>query len=117
NQEGVLEGYAMVESLSLMYTESLGAYAKTAFLIGAFITLFSTLFAALAAWTRQISDIFGELGWIDFRNLKIRKKTIAIAAWVFPLLWALLFVFIRLPVLMVITGGIVGSILLFLVVF
>lgn len=116
-QGGVLEGYAMVESLSLMYTESLGPIAKTAFLIGAFITLFSTLFAALAAWTRQISDIFGELGWIDFKNLKIRKKTIAIAAWVFPILWALLFVFIQLPVLMVLTGGIVGSILLFLVVF
>ena len=45
-QGGVPEGYAMVEALSLMYTESLGPYAKTAFLIGAFITLFSTLFAA-----------------------------------------------------------------------
>ncbi len=111
------EGYAMVETLSAMYTESLGPLAKTAFLIGAFITLFSTLFAALAAWTRQISDIFGQIGWIDFANLKIRKRTVAILAWVIPTLWAILFVFIKLPVLMVITGGIVGSFLLILVIY
>jgi Mn2+/Fe2+ NRAMP family transporter len=113
----VPEGYAMVETLSAMYTESLGPQARVAFLIGAFITLFSTLFAALAAWTRQVTDIFGQLQWIQFDDRAIRKRTIAILAWVIPLLWASLFVFIRLPVLMVITGGIVGSFLLFLVVF
>jgi len=113
----VPEGYAMVEALSAMYTESLGPQARVVFLIGAFITLFSTLFAALAAWTRQITDIFGRLQWIRFEDQKVRKKTIAILAWVIPVLWALLYVFIRLPVLMVITGGIVGSFLLFLVVF
>ncbi len=111
------EGYAMVETLSAMYTETLGPEAKLAFLVGAFITLFSTLFAALAAWTRQVTDIFGQIGWINFSDYKVRKRTVAILAWVIPLLWASLFVFIKLPVLMVITGGIVGSFLLFLVVF
>ncbi len=113
----VPEGYAMIETLSAMYTESLGPQARTAFLVGAFITLFSTLFAALAAWTRQVTDIFGQLQWIRFSDRRVRMKTIAILAWVIPLLWATLFVFIRLPVLMVITGGIVGSFLLCLVVF
>lgn len=113
----VPEGYGMVETLSSMYTESLGPHAKSAFLIGAFITLFSTLFAALAAWTRQITDIFGEIGLIRFSNFEQRKRTIAALAWLIPLLWALLFVFIKLPVLMVLTGGIIGSFLLFLVVY
>ena len=116
-QGEIPEGYAMVETLSAMYTESLGPQAKTAFLIGAFITLFSTLFAALAAWTRQISDIFGQIGWINFKDYAVRKRTIAILAWVIPLLWAALFIFIKMPVFMVITGGIVGSFLLFLVVY
>lgn len=116
-QGKVPEGFAMIETLSAMYTESLGPYAKIAFLVGSFITLFSTLFAALAAWTRQLSDIFGQIGWINFQDLNLRKKTVAISAWVIPLLWALTFIFIKLPVLMVITGGIVGSLLLFLVVF
>ncbi len=116
-QGTIPEGYAMVETLSAMYTESLGPAAKTAFLVGAFITLFSTLFAALAAWTRQITDIFGQVGWIDFKDFAMRKKTVAILAWVIPLLWAILFIFIKMPVIMIITGGIVGSFLLFLVVF
>lgn len=116
-QGDIPQGYQMVESLSVMYTESLGPGAKSTFLVGAFIVLFSTLFAALAAWTRQLTDIFGQVGWIDFLNWPQRQKTIAILAWIIPLLWALLFVFIQLPVLMVITGGIIGSFLLFLVVF
>ncbi|PHN04954.1 Nramp family divalent metal transporter [Flavilitoribacter nigricans] len=115
-QGTVPEGYQMVESLSMMYTESIGPQAKPAFLLGAFVVLFSTLFAALAAWTRQWADIFGQIGLIDFYNLAVRKKAIAILAWVIPFLWALLFLFIQLPVLMVISGGIAGSFLLFIVV-
>ena len=116
-QGDIPQGYQMIESLSVMYTESLGPGAKTIFMGGAFIVLFSTLFAALAAWTRQITDIFGQVGWINFFDRAQRQQTIALLAWTIPLLWALLFVFIKLPVLMVITGGIVGSFLLFLVVF
>ncbi len=111
------EGYAMIQSLSVMYTEVLGPGAKPFFLFGAFMVLFSTLFAALAAWTRQYSDIFGRIGWIDFYSPEQRQRTIAVLAWIIPVLWAAMFVFIKLPVLMVITGGIIGSLLLFLVVF
>ncbi len=110
------EGYAMIRILSNMYTASLGPGAGPWFLIGSFIVLFSTLFAALAAWTRQYSDIFGQFGWIDFFDLDQRKRSIAILSWVLPLLWASLFLFIKLPLIMVISGGIVGSILLILVV-
>ncbi len=116
-QGQVPQGYQMVETLSEMYTQSLGPWAKSFFLAGSFIVLFSTLFAALAAWTRQFSDIFGQIGWIDFMDFAQRKRSIAILAWCTPFLWALLFIFIKLPVLMVITGGIAGSFLLFLVSF
>lgn len=116
-QGEVPQGYQMVETLSAMYTESLGAGAKMAFLIGAFIVLFSTLFSALAAWTREYTDIFGQVGWVDFFDPEVRRKFIAILAWFFPLAWATLFVFIKSPVWMVLSGGIVGSLILLLVVF
>ena len=116
-QDRIPEGYEMVESLSIMYTDSIGPEAKPIFLLGSFMVLFSTLFAALAAWVRQYSDVFGQLGWMDFFDVKQRLQSIAILAWLLPLLWASLFVFIKLPVMMVISGGIVGSILLLLVVF
>ncbi len=116
-QDRIPEGYEMVESLSMMYTESIGPEAKPVFLLGSFMVLFSTLFAALAAWTRQYSDMFGQLGWINFFDMKQRLRSISVLAWVIPLLWASLFIFIQLPVLMIISGGIVGSALLLLVVF
>ncbi len=113
----VPEGFQMIETLSLLYTESLGSGARSFFLIGSFIVLFSTLFAALAAWSRQYTDMFGQLKWIRFDDMKARNKTIGLMALVIPMLWALLFIFIELPVIMVLSGGIVGSVLLLLVCF
>jgi manganese transport protein len=60
------EGYAMVETLSRMFTETLGPWAKVIFLIGAFFVLYSTLFTATASWARIFGDAFGQLGWVKF---------------------------------------------------
>jgi manganese transport protein len=117
NSRNIPEGYSMIESLSTMYTESLGPWAKSYFMLGAVIVLYSTLFAALAAWTRIFSDIFGQVGWIRFFDIRQRKRTIAVLAWVFPALWALLFLLVRLPVLMVTIGGTATSIMLLIVVY
>ncbi|HOP00411.1 MAG TPA: Nramp family divalent metal transporter [Bacteroidales bacterium] len=117
NSQNIPEGFGMIESLSAMYTESLGLWAKSWFMLGAIIVLFSTLFAALAAWTRIFSDIFGQIGWINFFNLKQRKRTIVILAWVFPALWAISFLLVRLPVMMVTIGGAATSIMLLIVVY
>ena len=37
-------------------------------------------------------------------------------SWIIPITWALMYFFINLPVLMILSGGIVGSVLLFVVV-
>jgi manganese transport protein len=111
------EGNETIEILSAMYTESLGPWARSFFLVGAFIVLFSTLFAALASWIRIYTDAFGHIGWIDFSDLRERRRTMAVLAWFFPFAWALTFLAIKLPVFMVLTGGLVGSVILFLVVY
>ncbi len=110
------EGYQMIETLSRIYTDSVGPAAKNIFLLGSFVVLFSTLFAALAIRTRVFSDLFGVVGWINFNNMKARLKTIRILAVVFPLLWTIAFLMIRLPVLMVTIGGIATFVMLFIVV-
>lgn len=112
----VPEGYQMIETISRIYTDSVGPAAKNVFLLGSFMVLFSTLFAALAIRTRVFSDLFGVLKWIDFNNLKTRMRTIRILAVVFPLLWTIAFLVIRLPVLMVTIGGIATFIMLILIV-
>jgi hypothetical protein len=110
------EGYAMIETLSRIYTESVGPTAKNIFLLGSFMVLFSTLFAALAIRTRVFSDLFGVLGWINFSDLKARIRTIRVLAIVFPILWTIAFLVVKLPVLMVTIGGIATFIMLFIVV-
>jgi Mn2+/Fe2+ NRAMP family transporter len=110
------EGYQMIETLSRIYTESVGPTAKNIFLAGSFVVLFSTLFAALAIRTRVFSDLFGVVGWIDFSNMRIRMRTIRILAIVFPVLWTIAFLLIKLPVLMVTIGGIATFVMLFIVV-
>jgi len=118
NQSGdVPEGYGMIETLSSIYTETLGEGAKSIFLLGAVIVLFSTLFSALAAWTRQYSDMFAQLGFLDFTNHGQRLKAIAFLSVFLPLGWLLIFLFIKLPVAMVIFGGIITSVILLLIIY
>ncbi len=116
-QGAVPEGYQMVETLSQMYTKTLGPWAEWVFLVGALAVLYSTLFTAAASWTRIFSDAFGQIGLFNFYDLPLRKKVMGLMAWTFPAVWCVLFLFIRLPVLMVLIGGFVTSILLLLVVY
>ena len=111
------QGNEVIETLAFIYTESLGPGIKTAYLLGAFFVLFSSVYATAAFWTRLFPDIFGQLGFVDFFNVGKRKKLIGVLAWIFPMLWAIAYLFIQLPVLMVLSGGIVGSFMLFIVVF
>jgi manganese transport protein len=115
--EVVPNGNEVIETLALIYTQSLGAGAKTIYLVGAFFVLFSSVYATLAYWTRVFPDLFGQLGWFNFSDLKKRKKMVSLLALLFPFIWACLFCYIELPVLMVLSGGIIGSFMLLLVVF
>ena len=115
-QGSVPEGYAMVETLSRLFTVTLGPGAQVVFLVGAFFVLYSTLFTATASWSRIFADAFGQLGWVNFSNPVTRQRAIATLSWAFPALWCVLYLFIQLPVLMILLGGIATSILLLVVV-
>lgn len=116
NRGVIPEGNQLIETVALIYTESLGAGVRDIYLVGAFFVLYSSLFASLAAWTRMYSDIFGQLGWIDFLDARQRGRVIAVLAWIFPIAWALTYMFIELPVVMILFGGAVGSVMLFIIV-
>jgi Mn2+/Fe2+ NRAMP family transporter len=116
-RQDIPQGTEVIETLALIYTQSLGPGIRIAYLIGGFFVLFSSLYATLAAWTRLFSDIFGRMRWTNFSDVVQRNKVIAILSWIFPLTWAAAFLFIKLPVLMVLSGGIIGSVLLLVVVY
>ena len=117
HEQGLLpEGMALVETLSVMYTESLGPWAGALFTAGAFVVLFSTLFGALALWTRLFADAFAQIGWLDFHDLRQRRRAIGLIAWIVPVIWASLFLLVKLPAQMVIIGGVAGTGILLIVV-
>ncbi len=112
----VPEGYRMIAVLSRIFTETLGPWAETLFLVGAFTALYSTLFTATASWARVYGDAFGQLGWMKFDTIEERRRSIAIFSWIFPFAWCAFFLFFQSPVMMVILGGIATSVLLLLIV-
>jgi manganese transport protein len=115
-REVIPEGNEVIETLALIYTQSLGNGVRIIYLVGAFFVLFSSVYATLAAWTRIFPDMMGAFGWIDFADLSERKKWMTILSFLFPAVWAVTYLYIQLPVLMVLSGGIIGSVMLLLVV-
>lgn len=117
NRQGLVpQGFETVTTLSRMYTDSVGPWAENAFLLGAFFVLFSTLFSALAAWSRLFSDAFAAVGLFDYSDARARGRAIAIFAFFFPALWAFLFFRFADPVWMVLAGGAITAAILLLVV-
>lgn len=107
----------LLHRLSLIYTKSLGAWAKWLYLAGGIAALASTLLAATGAWSRQFADAAGQFGIIDFLDTRQREKAFLITTWLFPTLWALVFLLVRNSALMVLIGGAATMAVLFVVVF
>jgi Mn2+/Fe2+ NRAMP family transporter len=114
---GVPEGFEMVNALSRMYTETLGPWAKGIFLLGAFVILYSTMFAGTASLTRIAGDAVGQTGLYNFYDPQTRAKVISFIAFIVPALWSFLFLLFKAPVFMVTVGGIATSVLLLLVIY
>lgn len=60
--------------LSNIYTGTLGSWAATLFIVGAFFVLFSTVLSAVAASSRVLSDALCVIGIIDARDYAARVR-------------------------------------------
>ena len=107
----------LLQQLSLIYTESLGPWAKWVYVSGGIAVLASTMLAATGAWSRQFSDAAGQFGLIDFYDKKQRDKAVKVFTWLFPCLWALVFLVVQNSAAMVLIGGAATMAVLFVVVF
>ncbi|PSK95886.1 Mn2+/Fe2+ NRAMP family transporter [Murinocardiopsis flavida] len=105
-QQLVPEGNAMITTLSRIYTDTLGPWAEYLFLAGAIAVLFSTHIASAAAVPRLWTNTLGLLGVIDWTDLAVRRRTIRILTFCLPTLWAVFYLFVQSPLLMVQIGAI-----------
>lgn len=115
--EVVPEGNDLIGYLAAIYTSSLGPGVRLGFLVGAFIALYSSVFATLAYWSRLFPDIFNQLKWWKIRSQADKDMAVKVLAWLFPVLWIITYLFLELPTFMVLIGGVIGSVLLLVVVY
>ena len=108
----VPKGNEMITTLSRMYTDTLGAWASVLFLIGAIAVLGSTLWAAVPSWARMYANFLSVVGFIDWQNTESRLRWIRIFTVALPLLWAVIYLTIQSPVIMVQIGGVMTGVFL-----
>lgn len=99
------EGFEMVRTLSNMYTRILGPWAFTAFLVGVFVVLFSTMLVATASNARVVADLMEISGVYRFRDFSHRRRWFSGTALTLLALFILLYNLVGEPVIMVIIGG------------
>lgn len=98
----------MITTLSRIYTDTLGSWAQYLFLFGAIAVLGSTAIGSSASVPRLWTNTLGLLGVIDWHDTCVRQRTVRLLTTLLPPLWALCYLFVQEPVLMVQIGG-VGS--------
>lgn len=112
----VPQGDDMIVTLSRMYSDTMGPAGYWIFLIGAFFVLYSTLIASTASVPRLWTNTLSILGVFDWTDLAKRKRLIRALTIGMPLVWALSFLVIKAPLVMVQIGGIGSGIFLVAVV-
>lgn len=108
----VPEGNAVITTVSRTYTDTLGPWAQTLFLVGAILVLFSTNIASAAAVPRLWTNTLGLLGVIDWHDLKVRARVLRIFTVCLPVLWMIMFLFVQSPLVMMQVGAVATGIFL-----
>src|SRR5699024_4326414 len=115
-QNLIPEGNDMITTLSSMYSSTMGEAGHWIFLIGAFAVLFSTFIASTASVPRLWTNTVSVLGIFDWENTTTRSRIITVLTVVFPIIWALSYLIIQSPVIMVQIGGVASGVFLVAVV-
>jgi Mn2+/Fe2+ NRAMP family transporter len=106
------EDNSVLTTLSRIYTDTLGPGAECLFLIGAIAVLFSTAIASAAAVPRLWANTLGLLGVIDWTDPWARARTIRLLTYILPTLWAVMFIFVQSPLILLQIGAIATGVFL-----
>lgn len=110
------KGNEMITSLSRMYTDALGGWAATLFLIGAIAVLGSTLWAGIPSWSRMFVNLLAVVGTVNWHDTAQRTRWIRYFTVGLPILWGIAYMTVQSPVIMVQIGGVATGIFLLAVV-
>ncbi len=99
------QGADMIDTLSQMYVQPLGAWTRNVFLIGAWAVLFKTLYVATAANSRLTADFLRLTGLWKPADERGRDRVIRLFCVLYPMTAFVIYVLIREPKGLVKVGG------------
>ena len=106
------DGPETLATLRTIYTESLGSWTATLFVVGAFFVLFSTVVAATAGSSRLLADALGVMGIIDPRDYPGRLRFIRTFVVVSLVLYSIAYwLFENPPQMLLITSSVIAAIM------
>ena len=105
-------GTETITALSGMYTQVLGPWSFWLFSFGAFCILFSTVLSGIGAGSRAFPDLLVTLGFIDRRNLALRRKWIVGYVIAMPALSTAIYLSFQRPIWLIIIGASYGAFML-----
>jgi Mn2+/Fe2+ NRAMP family transporter len=107
-----VENAELIPTLSNMYSKSFGTFGLWAFLIGAFVVLYSTVFISTAGNTRLAVDVLRLFDLIRVDDEERRRSWIRIASVALPSLYFVFYVTVGSPVSLVLVGAIAQALML-----
>lgn len=117
NTQGLVpEGNEMITTLSRIYTDTLGTWASVAFLVGAIAVLGSTMWASIPSWSRMYVNLLATMGVLDWQDPVARLRWVRVFTVALPIVWAIAYLLIQSPVIMVQIGGVMTGVFLVAVV-
>jgi hypothetical protein len=102
-------GNEVLTTISRIFTDTVGTWVATAFLLFAALALFKTIVANVPSLSRQTANslaVFGAFRWSDQRA---RDRWMRILMIGMPIIWGLLGVAVKSPLTLVIIGGILNA--------
>lgn len=102
----------LMESLSHLYRESFGVVGLWAFILGAIVVLYSTIFISTASNGRLAADFLGLSGVVKQGSEEDRLRLSRIASAALPVTYFLLFLFMDKPVTLVTIGAVAQALML-----
>jgi Mn2+/Fe2+ NRAMP family transporter len=107
-----LKGSGMIRTLSQMYVDVLGPWARGFFLMGAWAVLFKTLYVATAANSRLTADFLHLGGFWRQADERAKERTVRFFCVFYPLMALGIYLALREPLTLVAIGGTAQALML-----
>lgn len=103
------EGNDVITTLSRTFTDTLGPWAKTFFLVGAGIALFKTVLANTPGFARQMTNTLAVFGAFDWTDPVARNRWLRIFIIGLPIVWGAFAFGMKAPLTMVLIAGVINA--------